>query len=96
MKISERLQALYAPERFNQQETKVNRPKPRENGIVVLPEASKQNSDIKDVSLYKVLSVKEINSLTALFGYEQNGNEEMYGVNKIRNVHSGMLLDVKG
>ncbi len=96
MKISERLQGLYAPERFNLQETKVDRQKPREKELASLPEAKMPKADIKDISLKMVLSAKEVNSLTALFGYEQNGKEEIYGANKMRNVHSGMLLDVKG
>jgi hypothetical protein len=96
MKISERLQGLYAPERFPQQETKVQKPKVLEKEVDLLSGVNKQKADIKDLSLKKVLSTKEINSLNALFGYEQNGKEEIYGANKMRNVHSGMLLDVKG
>ena len=96
MKISERLQGLYAPDRISQQEKKVHKPDQQEKKIALLPGAEKHKSDIKDLSLKQVLSIKEINSLTALFGYEQNGRDEIYGANKMSNVHSGMLLDVKG
>jgi len=96
VKISERLQGLYAPDRFNQQETKVHRPKQQNKEIPSLGESNRKQPDNSDFTLKKVLSIKEVNSLNALFGYEQNGREEIYGANKMRNVHSGMLLDVKG
>ncbi len=96
MKISERLQGLYAPDRPNQQETKVHKPKAVEKEIASLPGTKRNISDIDDFLLKKVLSAKEISSLVALFGYDQNGGDEVYGANKMRNVHSGILLDVKG
>ncbi|KAA3617629.1 MAG: hypothetical protein D8M58_01275 [Calditrichaeota bacterium] len=96
MKITERLQGLYAPDRPNQQETKVHKPKLAGKEIKFLQDKNNQKPDIKDFSLKQILSVKEVNSLHALFGYEQNGGDGIYGANKMSNVHSGMLLDVKG
>ena len=96
MKISERLQGLYTPDRLSQNETKVHKPNQQNNKVAPVAESNKQKLDSNDFSLKKVLSEKEVNSLTALFGYEQNGRQEIYGANKMRNVHAGMLLDVKG
>lgn len=43
-----------------------------------------------------VFSNQELAALKAFFGYDNQENFNLYGRNKIRNVQSGMLLDVKG
>ncbi len=96
MKISERIQGFYTPDRFSQRGTKILKPDQEEKEISQLSVNKKTNTEMKDISLKRVLSTKEVDSLTALFGYEQSGSSETYGANKMRNIHSGMLLDVKG
>ncbi len=53
--------------------------------------AGRENIPTRDL-----LTSKELEALQVLFGY--NGGEELpvYGTAQIRNVHSGLLLDVKG
>jgi hypothetical protein len=96
MKISNKLESLYRPEAYKQKEPRVQTNGVKENKVLVSIDYGQQKDETNKFSLKKVLSSKEINSLTALFGYEQDGRDELYGRNKISNVHAGMLLDVKG
>jgi len=96
MKIINNLEGLYKPETFKQKDTRIQADDAKESNTVAPLEYGQQKTDPGKFSLKKVLSVNEINSLSALFGYEQDGRDALYGRNNIRNVHAGMLLDVKG
>ena len=94
MKITNGLQNLYKADAYNQQNAKVE----DLTSTDVEPQQTKnvQKNNLQDFSIRKVLSAKEISSLNALFGFQQENDNSMYGNHKIRNVHAGMLLDVKG
>ena len=96
MKISDGLQGLYKPDIFKHNETRLQLKETDQKNLQVLPDNKVNKPENVSLSVKKVLSSSEINSLTALFGYEQGGRSELYGNNKIGNVHAGMLLDVKG
>ncbi|MCB0281037.1 MAG: hypothetical protein H6627_11765 [Calditrichae bacterium] len=95
MKITDGLQGLYKPDLFNNQNPKVQQKADQTEELTSI--AAKQSKTLDNsFALKKVLSVKEINSLNALFGFEQGTQNALYGNNKMRNIHAGMLLDVKG
>lgn len=95
MKITDGLQALYKPDLFNNQNPKVQQKAAQAEEITSISAKQSKMPD-NSFSLKKVLSVKEISSLNALFGFEQGTKDALYGNNKMRNIHAGMLLDVKG
>lgn len=95
MKIRDGLQNLYKPDLYQNQNPKVREISDETRDIASTPLKSLKAAE-PGFSLKKVLSAKELNSLNALFGYEQGGKQGLYGNNRIRNVHAGMLLDVKG
>jgi hypothetical protein len=43
-----------------------------------------------------VLTTKELEALKVLFNFDANQELGWYGKNKVQNIHSGFLLDVKG
>jgi len=97
MTISERLQGLYKPGAFNAGETKIQRTS-QSGGLpqLVNKVMGKKIVQTENLSLAGVLSGKEKNSLQVLFGAGENPSSVIYGVNKLSNVHAGILLDVKG
>jgi hypothetical protein len=96
MKIRDGLQNLYKPDLYNNQNSKIKDASEQAKDIASSSVKHTKNNRDQEFSLKKVLSVKELNSLNALFGFEQGGKESLYGNNRIRNVHAGILLDVKG
>jgi len=48
------------------------------------------------ISIDKILTDKEVNTLRALFDSGNKDEFTLYGKSKIKNVHSGYLMDVKG
>ena len=96
MKITNGLQNLYKADAYNQQNAKVEDSKKTNTDVEPQQTKNVQKNNLQDFSIRKVLSAKEISSLNALFGFQQENDNSMYGNHKIRNVHAGMLLDVKG
>jgi len=90
---------LYSPEQtYQNQSPKIKTDqKPQENDTAIkMTDSYKgQVADREDKNL-KIFSNQELATLKALFGYELDNNNSLYGNNKLHNVQSGILLDVKG
>jgi len=50
----------------------------------------------KTVSVEKVLTSREVDTLNALFFAGKETDSGLYGRSKVQNIHSGYLLDIKG
>ena len=53
-------------------------------------------SEKQKTEINNILTTKEVEALKALFGNPQEPNQSLYGVSKIKNVRTGLLLDLKG
>lgn len=96
MKISNGLQSLYKPDAYKQTEGRIENHDTKRQQTQNIEIPVLKNDEINNSSLKKVLSSKELSSLNALFGYEHEGRGGLYGLNNLKNVSAGMLLDVKG
>lgn len=94
MKITDGLQGLYGADLYKRPEPRVNKDVATTENVLKNQSLKKQENPQTDI--LSVLSNKEVSSLQALFGYETEQNSAVYGANGLRNVHAGMLLDVKG
>ncbi len=96
MKINQGIPGLYGPQAQKNQYPRVDQRDLTADKYAELNPAGKERQNEAHFSLKKVLSAREVNSLQVLFGYEQNLQQQLYGVNRVRNVNAGMLLDVRG
>ncbi len=97
MKVSSLNWGVTNPEQlYRQQDSRqVHKPAPSTPEVAQKLSRSAIASQEK-IATQDLLTPKEMEALRVLFGY--NGGEEVpvYGNAPIRNVHSGLLLDVKG
>ncbi len=96
MRISGGLSDLYGPESYRRQEPKVQTTTQEQ---IVKPELHPSGNKTKagEIPLRSVLSTRELNTLEAFFGDSHTARQSLYGGHgRPKNVHSGMLLDVKG
>ncbi len=96
MRISGGLSDLYGAESYRRQEPRVQTATPEHNPK---PEALQTGNRAKpgEIPLRSVLSTRELNTLEAFFGDSNTARQTLYGGHgRPKNVHSGMLLDVKG
>jgi len=99
MRISTNNIGLYSPDHTYQNhdpKVKAEEKLQTDDKIVKLSDTYKGHRAENEISNTKIFSNQELATLKALFGYENNNNQVLYGSNKLHNVHSGILLDVKG
>lgn len=96
MKISGKVSALYGSNSNQQSTVKALREKAMQKLLPKAGNETKSTIRISGVELKNTLSVKEIDSLGALFGYQDETAGRLYGQNNLKNVHAGMLFDMKG
>ncbi len=96
MRISGGLSDLYGPESYRRQEPKVQSEAPENKAKPEVLQAGRR-ATAEDIPLRSVLSTRELNTLEAFFGDPNTARQTLYGGHgQPKNVHSGMLLDVKG
>jgi len=96
MRISGGLSDLYGPESYRRQEPKVETTVPERIAKPDTLQAGRR-ATAEDIPLRSVLSARELNTLEAFFGDSNTSRQSLYGGHgQPKNVHSGMLLDVKG
>ncbi len=96
MKISGKVSALYGSNSNQQGTVKALREKAMQKLLPKAGNETKNTIRISGVELKNTLSVREIDSLGALFGYQDETAGRLYGKNNLKNVHAGMLFDMKG
>jgi hypothetical protein len=99
MRITTNNIGLYSPDHTYQNhdpKVKTDEKLQTEQNNVKIADTYKGQKAENEVSHTKIFSNQELATLKALFGYENKNNQVLYGRNKLHNVHSGILLDVKG
>lgn len=96
MRISGGISDLYGAESYARQGTKVQSA-PAEQARKIDKTQTPEKKVAGTISLRGVLSARELKTLEAFFGDPHTNRQSLYGGRGApKNIHSGMLLDVKG
>lgn len=96
MKIPDKISGLYGANSYPQKKVQGLRDKILQKNMPAANSGKKMNQTAGMMELKKTLSIKEIDSLTALFGYQDETAGRLYGKNNLKNIHAGMLFDMRG